>query len=206
MRVLIGADSSALLGTAGVGIWPHEPLAVLWPAMLLEGPVATLVAGSLVGAGVLAFWPVWLAATAADLITDSLLFLLGRCGHGSRASRLLCRLGLTGSRWRNLRNGVHSQLPRVVVGSKLVDAGAVPAFLAVGMAGVSYRRFMAWNAPVTAVRAALLTGVGMLVGHRLADAFTARPWLAVVGGVALGAALLAVQAVALQRYPGVTRQ
>ena len=164
--------------------------------MLLEGPVATLVAGSLVGAGVLAFWPVWLAATAADLITDSLLFLLGRCGHGSRARRLLRRLGLTGARWQNLRTGVHTRLPRVVIGAKLVDAGAVPAFLAAGMAGVPYRRFLAWNAPVTAVRAALLTGVGTLVGHRLADALTARPWLAVVGGVALGLGLLALQAVA----------
>lgn len=173
----------------------ESPLAVLWPAMLLEGPVATLVAGSLVGAGTVAWWPVWLASTTADLMADSLLFLLGRYGHGPRTTRLLRRLGLTESRWQDLRTTVGTQLPRVVVGAKLVDIGAVPAFLATGMAGVSYRRFMVWNAPVTAARAALLTGAGALVGHRLADTITTQPWLVPVGGAAMGLMLLGIQAV-----------
>jgi membrane protein DedA with SNARE-associated domain len=168
------------------------PLAVLFPAMLLEGPVATLVAGSLVGAGVLAWSLAWLAAVAADLVVDSALYALGR--SGSRAPRLLTRLGLTEARWTDLRGKVHGQLPRVVIGSKLVDAGAVPAFLATGMAGVPYRRFMTWNVPVTAVRAGLLVGLGALVGRGLADTVLAHPWLAVLGGVALGAVLLGVRA------------
>ncbi|MEQ3549289.1 VTT domain-containing protein [Pseudonocardia nematodicida] len=169
--------------------------AVLFPVMLVEGPVATLVAGSLVGAGALGWWPVWLAATAADLIADSLLFLLGRYGTGRRTERLLGRLGLTAARWQELRTAVRSQLPRVVIGAKLVDVGAVPAFLATGMAGVPYRRFLAWNAPLTAARAAVLTGLGALLGGQLADRVVAQPWLAVVAGLALGLALLAVHTV-----------
>lgn len=175
--------------------------AVLWPAMLIEGPIATLVAGSLVGAGVLAWWPVWLAATAADLIVDSLLFLLGRYGYGHRVTRLLRRLGLTESRWQSLRTTVETQLPRVVVGAKLVDIGAVPAFLAAGMAGVPYRRFLLWNVPVTAVRAALLTGVGALVGQGLVDTLTDRPWLVVAGGVTAGLVLLAVRSLVIRLVP-----
>lgn len=169
-------------------------LVVLVPAMLLEGPVATLIAGSVVGAGLLWWWLAWLAAIAADLVGDSVLYALGRTGRGARVPRLARRLGLTDARWATLREKVDAELPRVVIGSKLVDVGAVPAFLATGMAGVGYRRFMTWNVPATAVRAGLLVGLGALVGRGLADTVVAHPWLAIVGGLALGLTLLGVRA------------
>lgn len=187
MRAL--GTTAALTGLFGVA-----PLAVLGLAMVVEGPIAMLLAGALAGAGRLDWWPVWLVAVGADLIGDSLLYLLGRYGNGSRAARLRRRLGLTEARWNDARGTVSAQLPRVVVGAKLVDIGAVPAFLATGMAGVPYRRFIAWNAPATAVRAAVLTGLGALAGHQLVDTVLAHPWLAVAGGLALGLVLLATQA------------
>ena len=133
-----------------------SPLLVLGPAMLVEGPIATLMAGAMVGVGLLGWWPAWAVAVTADLIADSLLYLIGRTGTGLRAARLLRRLGLTDARRETLRDRVVVNLPRVVLGAKLVDVGAVPAFLAAGLAGVGYRRFLAWNAPATAIRAAVL--------------------------------------------------
>ncbi|QYN33855.1 VTT domain-containing protein [Pseudonocardia sp. DSM 110487] len=157
---------------------------------LLEGPVVTVTAAALAGAGVLSWWGVWLAAASADVIADTLLYLLGRHGDRGRPRRMLARLGLTDERRDALTVQVHSHLPRVVIAAKLVDLGAVPAFLAAGLAGVGLRRFLAWVVPATAVRSGVLVGVGFLAGERFSEDLTTRPWLLAVGGLAIGVLLI----------------
>jgi membrane protein DedA with SNARE-associated domain len=189
MSVVAGAVAAV------TGLLTTSPLLVLAPAMLVEGPVATVVAGTMVGVGLLGWWPAWAAAVAADLVADSLLYLVGRCGSGSRGARVLRRLGLSDARRDLWRDKVVQHLPRVVLGAKLVDVGAVPAFLSAGLAGVGYRRFLLWNAPATAVRAAVLLGLGAAAGTQLADTVRSEPWLIALAGLALGLSLLAVHAV-----------
>src|SRR5918997_533893 len=75
-----------------------HPYALLGPLVLAEGPAATVLAGSLVGAGLAAFWPILLIVVVADVTADSVLYLLGRFGNGPRMTRLLRRLGLTDRR------------------------------------------------------------------------------------------------------------
>jgi membrane-associated protein len=157
---------------------------------LLEGPVVTVTAAALAGVGVLSWWSVWLAAVSADVLADTLLYALGRhSGHG-RSRRMLARLGLTDERRDALTARVRTHLPQVVISAKLVDLGAVPAFLAAGLAGVGLRRFLSWVVPATMVRSAVLVGIGFLAGARFSEDLTSRPWLLAVGGVAIGAVLI----------------
>ena len=179
--------------TAAGGLLSESPLVLLGPAMLVEGPVATLVAGSLVSGGLLGFWWAWSTALAADLVVDSVLYLVGRSARRTGAVERLRRLGLTESRRDVLSHRVSTGLPRVVLGAKLVDIGAVPAFLAIGLASVPYRRFLAWNLPATAVRAAVLIGLGALAGGQLSGAVRSQPWLVAACGLGLGLVLLAIQ-------------
>ena len=90
----------------------------------------------------------------------------------------------------------HDDLPAVVAGAKLVDVGAVPAFLAAGWSGVAYRRFLGWVALCTALRVSVLVALGVLAGEHLAarvEGVLDRPWLAVLGGLAVGAVLLGLK-------------
>jgi membrane protein DedA with SNARE-associated domain len=146
-----------------------HPYALLGPLVLAEGPAATVLAGSLVGAGLAAFWPILLIVVVADVTADSVLYLLGRFGNGPRMTRLLRRLGLTDRRRLRLTTAVTGNLPRVVAGAKAVDIAAVPAFLAAGLARVPYRRFVSWIAVASAARAVVLLGVGVLFGRTAAD-------------------------------------
>ncbi len=158
-------DVAHVLWTAVI----DHPYALLGPLVLAEGPAATVLAGSLVGAGLAAFWPILLIVVVADVAADSLLYLLGRCGNRPLVARLLRRLGLTEERRRRLTGAVTRNLPRVVIGAKAVDIAAVPTFLAAGLAGIPYRRFVGWVASASAIRAALLLGAGVLFGREAAD-------------------------------------
>lgn len=184
-----GMDAVAAL-LAAVPAMPFRALLLVGVGAFLEGPVVTVSAAALAGAGRLPWWGVWLAAVAADVLGDTILYALGRHGDRPRVARILTRLGLTEQRRTALTGEVRNHLPRIVIGAKLVDIGAVPAYLAAGLARVGVRRFLAWIVPATAVRAAVLVGIGHLAGARLADDLAGRPWLLLVGGVAVGVALL----------------
>lgn len=166
----------------------------LVPALVVEGPVATLVAGTLVGAGHAALTVVWVLAVVVDLVVDSLLFALGRSGRRPGPARLLARLGLTPSRRARLAAAADADLAQLVGAAKLVDAGAVPALLAAGLSGVRYRRFLALAAGFTALRVSALVGAGALLGTHLAarvGGLLDRPWLVVLVGLGSGLVLLA---------------
>lgn len=158
-----------------------DPYTWLGPLVLVEGPAATVGAGSLVGAGVARFWPVWVIVVLADVLGDSLLYLAGRWSRRPWVAALLARAGLTSRRVA----GFSRSLPRLVLTAKLIDVLAVPAFLAAGIARIPYRRFAAWVTAGAAVRAAVLIGAGALLGTRLTGL------LALPGGFLLLTAVVA---------------
>jgi membrane protein DedA with SNARE-associated domain len=160
-----------------------HPYALLGPLVLVEGPAATVLGGSLVGAGLALFWPILAIVIGADVLADSALYLLGRLGNRPRPARLLRRLGLREHRRARLTAALHGNLPRTVASAKLVDIAAVPAFLAAGLARIPYRRFVGWVAATSAVRAVVLLGLGVLFGRQAAG-------LLHTPGAALGLAVL----------------
>lgn len=184
------SDAVAAL-LAAVPSAPVRSLLVIGVGAFLEGPIVTVAAAALAGAGQLPWWGVWAAALVADVLGDSVLYALGRHGERPRAAAMLSRLGLTDTRRDALTREVHTHLPRIVLGAKLVDIGAIPAYLAAGLAGVGYRRFLTWIVPLSAARTAVLVGIGYAAGDRLATDLESRPWLLLVGGIVVGVLLVA---------------
>ncbi|ANY07097.1 DedA family protein [Pseudonocardia sp. HH130630-07] len=183
------SDAVAAL-LAAVPTAPIRSLLVIGIGAFLEGPIVTVAAAALAGAGQLPWWGVWFAALVADVLGDSLLYAVGRNGDRPAVARLLTRLGLTDARRTVLVREVHTHLPRIVIGAKLVDIGAIPAYLSAGLADVGYRRFLAWIVPTSAVRTAVLVGIGYAAGDRLADDLQAHPWMLLVGGIVVGIVLV----------------
>jgi len=60
LPIVLRMDLAQVLWTAVV----DHPYALLGPLVLAEGPAATVLAGSLVGAGLAAFWPILLIVVA----------------------------------------------------------------------------------------------------------------------------------------------
>ncbi|WP_143517398.1 DedA family protein [Pseudonocardia sp. MH-G8] len=180
---------------------PMRAVLLVVVGALLEGPIVTVAAAALAGGGVLTWWSVWLAAACADVLADTLLYALGRHGERAGVRRMLVRLGLTDERRDTLTTQVHAHLPRVVIAAKLVDLGAVPAFLAAGLARVDVRRFLSWVVPATVVRSGVLVGIGFLAGDRFSEDLSARPWLLAVGGLAVGILLVLGRAMITRLVP-----
>jgi len=171
----VGTDVDLLVARLGA-----DPR-LLFPLVLFEGPLTTIAAGVLVATGALS-WPVAYAiAVTADVSGDSLYYAAGRWGRRAGARRLLDRLG--GGRMAALESAMRRDLGRVLIGVKLVDTAAVPAFVLAGLARIAYGRVLAWTLLATAVKAGLLLGVGVVAGRQALRLVGFAPWL--VPGVVL---------------------
>lgn len=156
----------------------EHPYLVLGPMVLLEGPAATITAGTLVAAGAARFWPILLIVVLAEVVGDSLLYLVGRSARRPWMAGWLRKL--------RLDRLADVPLPRLVVTAKIVDVLALPAFVWAGLSRISYGRFAAWVGATAAVRALLLIGIGALLGTQLSGL------LALPGGIFLLTGAVAV--------------
>ena len=169
-----------------------HPYVLLFPLILLEGPISTIAAGLLVATGLIG-WPVAFAvAVGADLAGDTLYYLLGRSARHPRAARLLDHLGLTQQKLAAMETSFGRNQGKALVGAKVADFAAVPVFVVAGLTRVGYWRFLAWTGAATVPKAGLLMLAGYLAGEQA---------LALAGRLAPGPlAALALLALFLAAY------
>lgn len=174
-------------------LWPAvevHPYLVLFPLIVIEGPLATVVAGSLVAAGTMTFPLAGALAIAAEISADTAFFTAGRLARHQRVARHLPRLGLTEARRAPLEASLARNLPGVLAGAKIADAAAIPVILAAGASGVGYGRFLAWNLALSVPKSLLLLALGAVFGIQAKSFFTpATSVLVAVGAVAAYLAL-----------------
>lgn len=138
---------------------------VLFFAVLLEGPIATLAAATLAapGTGELAIGPVLLVSVTGNLLADFMWYFLGRFGKDRLPLRLLP--GSTQAHRRRIRRvQVHLRVHGLwyFVAAKLsLGLATIPVLLAMGMARIPVARLL----PVALVCEIVWTGVLALIGY-----------------------------------------
>lgn len=144
-----------------------HPYLWLFPLVLVEGPIATVSAGSLVATGFMS-WPVaYAVAVAADLAGDTLYYLLGRSARRPRPGRLLVRLGLTWEKLAAVEASFGRNDAKAIVGAKIADFAAIPVFVAAGMTKMGYGRFLGLTLAATVPKAAILMALGYFAGGQV---------------------------------------
>jgi membrane-associated protein len=167
-----------------VSLLSTHPYLLLFPLVLVEGPLATVCTGFLISAGLMS-WPfAYLLAVTADLTGDTLYYFLGRSGRHPRVHGYLARFGLTGRRLTRLEVALRKNLAKTLVGAKIADIAAIPALVAAGLAKVGYGRFLAWDSVATLPKTAVLMAVGFFFGAQISPYLD--PGSAVILAVAAG--------------------
>jgi membrane-associated protein len=158
----LSIDAQAL-----VSLLSTHPYLLLFPLVVVEGPLATVCAGFLVSLGLMS-WPLaYLLAVTADLTGDTFYYVMGRSGRRPRVHRHLARLGLTGRKLARLEGAFRKNLAKTLVGAKIADVAAIPALVAAGLAKVQYGRFLAWDSVATLPKTAVLMILGFFFGAQI---------------------------------------
>lgn len=137
---------------------------ILFPAVVVEGPVVTVIAGFLASLGYMKLGVAYVVVVAADLGGDMGYYALGRWGRGGLIQRWGKHIGITPERVRLLEQHFDQHAGKTLLLGK-ASHGIGGAFLiAAGTARMSVVKFFWYNFLATLPKSALLLLIGYYFG------------------------------------------
>ncbi|PIT97750.1 MAG: hypothetical protein COT71_04445 [Candidatus Andersenbacteria bacterium CG10_big_fil_rev_8_21_14_0_10_54_11] len=159
---------------------------LLFPSVVVEGPVATITAGLLVAHGYMGFTASYIVAAAADVAADVGYYLLGAAGETHLTLRWQSRLGLTPARLADVRAHFKCHGGTTFLAGKLLHGPGIAVLVAAGAAHVRFTTFLTYTVAITVVKTLALLLLGYYFGYALGwfrqwlDA-----WVTVAAGVSI---------------------
>jgi membrane protein DedA with SNARE-associated domain len=159
---------------------------ILFPAGVVAGPAAYLVAGALIAGGALNWLIVTIMLVAADLVGDAAYYSLGRWGHGPLMDGIGRRLSMTPERLQPIEDRFRRNDWILILIGKSQAFGAVVLYAA-GATRMNFPRFLWWNLVATVPKIILFELVGYFFG---ATVLRSRHSVDVITFVLFGTALV----------------
>lgn len=119
--------------------------AVLFPAVVVEGPIVTIIAGFLASQGHFNLVPVYALIVVGDVVGDTFYYALGRWGRQQVVDRWGKYVGITTERVATLEHHFQHHSGKTLIIGKLSHAVGVAILVAAGAAKMSYGRFVWFN-------------------------------------------------------------
>jgi len=138
-------------------LWVYQVLIVM---VVIEGPIAILVAATAASTGFLNPLPVFITASFANLIADILWYFLGVFGKVEWILKLKW-LKLEPKKLDVLTKSISKNAVKILIIAKLTNGLIVPALIATGLARVKIRRWF----PSIFLSNLLITGLFVGLGY-----------------------------------------
>lgn len=157
--------SSLLLQTVQLII--HFRYGLLFPAVIIEGPIATIIAGLLTAHGQLGFAVSYLVVVVADTVADLGYYAIGAFGKTKISQRLRPRIGITPERLSALRTDFLLHGWKAFLTGKILHGPGIAILVAAGAARVPLPRFLGYNVTITLVKSLVFLLIGYYFGQAL---------------------------------------
>lgn len=164
-----------------VGNWSYL---IIFVMVFIEGPIVTLIAGAMVGAGLLRLDLAYAACAIGNFAADQFWYWLGYVG-GHRG--FLYRIGWVRRRRRQIEEfeiGMQDHGIKLYLLSKVsMGLFTIPILIAAGIARVNWLRLTAVNLAFEIVWTVFLLFAGLRLGEHIAQMERSLQIAALVGGV-----------------------
>ena len=142
---------------------------VLFPLVVIEGPIVTIIAGFLVSLGFMDFWPAYLTIIAGDLTGDILYYSAGRWWLKTIYTRVLKFFDIRIKLYENLKETLRKNKAPFLFFGKLSHAVGGLILFAAGDAGLQVRDFLWFNFLATIPKSLILLAVGYYFGSTVSS-------------------------------------
>ncbi len=182
IEALQGAWEAIMTGALpDVGMWSYL---IIFLMVFIEGPVVTLIAGAMVGAGLLRLDLAYAACAIGNFLADQFWYWLGYVG-GHRS--FLYRIRWLRRRRRQIEEFESSMqdhgIKLYLLSKVSMGLFTIPILIAAGIARVSWVRLTAVNVAFEIVWTAFLLFAGYRLGEHIAQMERGLQIAALVGGV-----------------------
>jgi membrane protein DedA with SNARE-associated domain len=145
------------------GLWAYVVLALL---VAVEGPIATLLGAAAASAGAMRPIPVFIAASAGNLIADTLWYTIGYAGKIEWFLRFGQRLGISHELLQRLQHSMRKHAAKILFFAKLSVSLVIPSLIAAGLVKARWR---SWFPSVFGAEM-IWTGSLVMIGYYATEA------------------------------------
>lgn len=170
---------------------------ILFPLVVIEGPIVTVIAGFLVSIGFMGFIPAYLTIVVGDLAGDFLYYSFGRWWFNKLIQGFLKFLTIDVAKVQKLKVVIAKHKGKVLFFGKLSHAIGAPILVSAGLAEIPVKDFLWFNFLATLPKSLILLLVGYYFGSTLVNFNKYFNWTA--------AGLVVLTAVAVLIYSVLSR-
>lgn len=138
---------------------------ILYPLVLLEGAVATLMAGFLVSIGQLNFWVAYIIVNLGELTGDVIYYVIGYQGRETFIVRYGRYFGLTMERIQKLDDHFKTSSTKALLIGKFTHVFSIFFLTAAGIARMPFKKFMLVNFAASLVKSLIMLTIGYYTGQ-----------------------------------------
>jgi len=138
---------------------------ILYPLVLLEGAVATLMAGFLVSIGQLNFWVAYIIVNLGELTGDVIYYIIGYRGRQGFITRYGHYFGLTMERIKKLDDHFKTSSTKALLIGKFTHIFSIFFLTAAGIAKMPFKKFMLVNLAASLVKSLIMLTIGYYTGQ-----------------------------------------
>jgi len=140
---------------------------VLFPLMIVEGPIATVVAGFLTSIGTMNVFIAYAVIIAGDLTGDSLYYLAGRKGGEQFVARWGKYIGINASRAQAIKKLFDAHGGKTLMIGKISHGIGSIFLVGAGLSKMPYGRFLFFNLIASIFKSLALLLIGFYFGQAI---------------------------------------
>ncbi len=141
---------------------------ILFPGLVIEGPVLTLMSGFLAspaGGSIFSLYTLYILVVLSDIVGDTIYYLIGRWGRRSFIKALIVKWRGNDEELEVLERYFDKYGGRTLLAAKVTHGIGWPVLIAAGSAKMPYRRFITTNTIISIFKSALLVALGYFYGQ-----------------------------------------
>jgi membrane protein DedA with SNARE-associated domain len=142
---------------------------ILFPLIVIEGPVVTIIAGFLVSLGFMDFIPTYLTIVSGDLVGDMLYYSAGRWWLNKAYKGVVKFFGIDMKFVKKLETAIKKNKGPFLFFGKLSHAIGGIILFAAGSAEIPIRDFLTFNFLATIPKSLILIAVGYYFGSTVSN-------------------------------------
>ncbi len=139
---------------------------ILFPIMVAEGPIVTIIAGFLSSLGYFNFFVVYAVAFLGDITGDVIYYLIGRWG-GQKIVKKGKFLGIKLNNIEKIEGHFKEHSGKTLLFGKLTHSVGAPILIAAGMAKIKINKFILYNV----VGSIPKTFIFLIIGYYFGSAY-----------------------------------
>jgi len=149
-----------------------ESYALLFVAILIEGPAVTAAGSFAAALGAFSLWIVFVLSVLGNLIPDIVFYAIGFWGRQSILDRYGHYFGVTKERMMMAESLIKKHSGKSIIAIKMIPFIALPGLVMAGATRMNIKKYMFWSLSVTVPSSLLYLALGYYFGaayHRAID-------------------------------------